>query len=132
MNAHLVIQDVTDVEPATMPLEETSPKEAIEQLLGTPVEACSEYAGRVVASQLHPFIGAIHAAFASHRPLVLSPDMFWLLIAQGFAQHIDQNAEAYRAQFVNHQGKKAISVRRDDFIKGSLENPWAEVFEDFF
>jgi hypothetical protein len=57
--------------------------------------------------------------------------MFWLMIAQGFAQHVNLNAETMRHQFVEHEGKKEIKVRRDDFCKGSPENPWDESFAVF-
>jgi hypothetical protein len=36
-----------------------------------------------------------------------------------------------RSRFVTHEGKIQISVRRDDFVKGSPENPWAEAIEEF-
>lgn len=36
-----------------------------------------------------------------------------------------------RSHFVSHEGKKKLEVRRDDFIKGSLENPWESVFDEF-
>ena len=36
-----------------------------------------------------------------------------------------------RNHFVSHEGKKKIVVRRDDFFKGSLENPWEIVFDEF-
>ena len=32
---------------------------------------------------------------------------------------------------LEHEGKKEISVRRDDFVKGSPDNPWPEVFDKF-
>jgi len=66
-----------------------------------------------------------------HRPLCLSPDIIWLMICQGVANHINANAEALRSRFVSHEGKIQISVRRDDFVKGSPENPWAEAIEEF-
>src|SRR5262249_25707188 len=66
-----------------------------------------------------------------HRPLCLSPDMIWLLICQGVAHHVNVHAEALRSRFVQHQGKERIVVRRDDFIKGSPENPWGEVIDEF-
>src|SRR5262249_48555239 len=51
-------------------------------------EACSRYHGRLVADiAFHPLIAALHRAFCDHRPLSLSPDMIWLLIAQGVANH---------------------------------------------
>ena len=32
-------------------------------------------------------------AYASHRAVVLSPDVIWLLISQGFAAHVNLNSE---------------------------------------
>ena len=112
-------------------LEESTPKSAIEQLLYTRVEACSEYAGTVIGAEYHAFFSALQAAFVGHRPIVLSPDMIWLLIAQGFAIHVNEHAEEMRNHFVSHEGKKKLVVRRDGFIKGSLENPWENVFDEF-
>ena len=59
------------------------------------VEACSSYHGQLVADVcLHPVVAAIHLAFSDHRPLVLSPDILWLLIAQGFANHVNASSVA--------------------------------------
>jgi hypothetical protein len=126
-----MVQPVSNVKRATRPLDETSPKQAIEKLVISKVEACSEYQGSVVASPYHPFVAAVDAAFCGHRPLVLSPDMFWLLIGQGFARHVNTHAEDLRQRFVTHVGKQSIVVRRDDFFKGSPDNPWSEVFSEF-
>ena len=96
------------------------------------VEACSRYYGKLVAKVgFHPVLAAIHLAFMDHRPLVLSPDMIWLLVAQGFANHVNANSEDLRSQFVQHSGKVSLHVQVDDFIKGSPENPWPEVFGAF-
>ncbi len=66
-----------------------------------------------------------------HRPLCLSPDIVWLMIIQGVANHINANADELRPKLVSHLGKPTIEVRRDDFVKGSPENPWPEVFSEF-
>lgn len=58
----------------------------------------------------HPLLGAVHLAFAGHRPLALSPDAVWLTIAQGVAQHVRLNAEALRPRLVRHAGVKPIQV----------------------
>jgi hypothetical protein len=98
----------------------------------TPVEACSRYRGRLVAGVYgHPFISAAHLAFAQHRPLAISPDMIWLMVLQGFAAHVNQHAESLRPRLVRHRGKVTIDIRRDDFVKGSPENAWEEVFAEF-
>src|SRR5579871_1790356 len=41
-----------------------------------------------LASNCHPLIDSVHTAFSQHRPLLLSPDSIWLVLAQGFAHHI--------------------------------------------
>ena len=79
----------------------------------------------------HVFVSAVNLAYAQHYPLVLSPDAIWMCVAQGLSQHINTNAEKLRNMFVEHEGKKEIIVRRDDFLKGSPDNPWPEVFDEF-
>ena len=74
---------------------------------------------------------AVHAAFFGHHPLILSPDVIWLTIAQGLANHVDQNAEALRSSFVTHEGKEKIEVAREDFVLGSGSNDWEGVFPEF-
>ncbi len=44
---------------------------------------------------------------------------------------MNANAEEMRHRFVQHDGKAKLEVRRDDFVKGSPENPWSEVFGEF-
>ena len=80
---------------------------------------------------MNGFVEAVHLAYHNHYPLVLSPDAVWMCIAQGFARHINANAEKLRNLFVEHEGKKTLKVRRDDFVKGSPTNPWPEVFGEF-
>jgi hypothetical protein len=103
MTKPIMIQDVARVEWATRPLDEISTKEAVEQLVGGGVESSSNCTGKVVGRPapregdfagggfrlllrsrgvVHPMVGAIHQAYQDHRPLVLSPDMFWLLVTQ--------------------------------------------------
>lgn len=139
---------VSKVAPAQNRLEESTVLESISHLL-TPakvenrrdlpkpnakmlgIEACSDTQHPVIAGvPFHPLYAAAYRAFMDHRPLTLSPDMIWLAIAQGVAQHINNNAEVLRKTFVQHQGKAKIVVRRDDFVKGGV-NPWPEAFEAF-
>ena len=79
------------------------------------------------------FISAVHTAFANHYPLVLSPDAIWLVISQGFANHVNTNAESLRKSFVDHEGKKTIEIilDRGDFVKCSPKNPWGDVLDLF-
>jgi hypothetical protein len=153
--------DVSDVKRATEPLPEVPYKEAVEALLTTgvslaalhfllrtgrrgqsfrlpkaapltPLEACTRYHGQLLADvSFHPVVAAVHVAFMDHRPLCLSPDKIWLMIIQGVANHVNAHAEELRPRIVSHQGKITIQVRRDDFVKGSPENLWSEVFNEF-
>ena len=102
----MIVQEVSPVTVAAEPELEYSSKLAFERLLGAKIEACSHYGDRVVPGEYHPFVAAVHSAYAEHRPLVLSPDMFWLLVAQGFANHVNLNAEAMRHHFVQFEGKE--------------------------
>lgn len=78
----------------------------------------------VQGALVHPLALAIHLAFETHRPLLLTPDAVWLCIAQGLATHVDQNAETLRARLVRHAGKLELEERRDDFVPGSPDNDW--------
>lgn len=83
-----------------------------------------------VAFDYHPFVAAALAAFDAHRPLVLSPDHVWVLLAQGLSAHIARDPDAVRERLlVEHSGRLLLDVRRDDFVPGA-DNPWAEVIEE--
>jgi hypothetical protein len=77
------------------------------------------------------FIETVHLAFDNHLPLTLSPDDFWLCIAQGFAIHFKENVEELRGRFVDFEGTEKIEVRRDGFIRGSVDNDWEGCFDEF-
>lgn len=57
-----------------------------------------------------PFFKGMIEAFADHRSVVLSPDVVWLLICQGFAHHVNYNPEQLRDLFVDHEGKIDLVV----------------------
>jgi len=101
--------------------------------MGGTIEAMSPAPTGTVAvfTKQNLFAKAVHAAFFDHHPLILSPDIIWLTIAQGLAHHIDQNAEELRDQFVSHKGKKELIIQRPDFRKGSPDNDWENVFPEF-
>ena len=70
-------------------------------------------------------------AYADHRPIVLSPDIIWNVIAQGFSQHVNNNPEALRDRIVYHEkGKIELSV----MTKEELHSPnvkWDELLNTF-
>ncbi len=105
---------VDTVKPAVLPLEELGLEEALKGRLDAKVLGASHGAARFVRPlDTHPLIAAVHLAFSGHRPLVLSPDILWITIAQGFALHVIRNAEALRFDLVSHRGRMRLSVKRD-------------------
>jgi len=77
------------------------------------------------------FLEACNFAYDQHRPLIISPDMIWLMICQGFSIHVNLNAEKLRNSIVNHKGKHYIIVERDGWRSWKKDNPWQEVFPIF-
>jgi len=118
---------VDDVQPATDPLwtEPLSdhlskrflrklvvlpqPERPVVNTYGDIAQRRSTTPSTSLVSRTHPLIDAVHLAFRQHRPLTLSPDSIWLTIAQGFAHHISENAEALRHRLVRHSGKRQLT-----------------------
>ncbi len=103
----------------------------IEQNRAANILSCSGYNSTCVNGiTFQPLIAAAHLAFSEHRPLVLSPDMIWITIVQGFAQHVKNNAEKLRFQFVDHAGKMELSCEREDLFENSPESAWDKAIMD--
>ncbi len=69
--------------------------------------------------------------YSEHRPLVLSPDVIWLVINQALASWINNNAEKYRQLVVFHAGKKELEVEvKKDILTEQCD--WTEIFENFY
>jgi hypothetical protein len=76
------------------------------------------------------FFYGMYQAYAEHRPFVLSPDMIWLLISQGFARHVNANPEKLREYFGDSSGKLTLVVNSDnDLLKDSTH--WETIFPQF-
>lgn len=85
----------------------------------------------VDVGDFHALLSTIHLAFSEHRPLILSPDMIWITILQGFAQHVKNNSEELRHMFVSHKGKEQIEIVRQETFVGSPEYDWEGVIAEF-
>jgi len=79
----------------------------------------------------HSFFDGIYHAYMDHRPFVLSPDVIWLLISQGFAQHINANSEKMRHHFVNFDGKLTLIVKTSSVTLDNPNSPWETIFPEF-
>ena len=76
------------------------------------------------------FFRCVVQAYADHRPLVLSPDMVWLLVSQGFAAYVNRHAEEMRPMLVNHEGQTELKVvTKTDLL--SPEADWERLMSDF-
>ncbi len=116
----------------TKALPSVSTQERVAQLAG---EALVDEGGMSVApvyermlatGHRHGLISAVTAAFPEHYSLALRPQHFWLMVCQGVATHVDLNAEAVRASWVSHEGKKELVVECGDFVMGQ-SNAWDSV-----
>lgn len=125
----MVTFNVNDVKQGSLPKYNLNNAKNLNGLVGIGVESSLPSDALVFPS--NNFMAAINTAYDAHLPLILSPDMLWLTIAHGVSQHINNNAEELRHQFVNHEGKKKIEVFEDSFIKGDPGNNWQHMFGQF-
>ena len=56
----------------------------------------------------HPLIMCCSEAYSKHYPLILSPDDIWLLIAQGFAKHVEIHSDQLRSQFISDESESEL------------------------
>lgn len=122
---------LNDVEVAEEMLKEASTQARISRWFGS-YEVYSKLPSQLcdIDASVHPFLLSVHVAYASHRPLRISPDHIWLLITQGFAAHVNHNAEALRSRFVEHQGKLTLNAYTDMEIANAEMNDWYKVIFD--
>ncbi len=86
----------------------------------------------LVSFGYHSFFKGMYKAYADHRPFVLSPDMVWLLICQGFARHVNAQPEKMRDYFVNFSGRLSLVVHvNEEFTLDNPDAPWETVFPQF-
>ncbi len=72
------------------------------------------------------FLNAILCAYNSHIGLRLSPDDLIIQLNLFFSQYVNENAEAVRKVFVDHEGKEKIVLTYN-----SAELHWDVFMEDF-
>jgi hypothetical protein len=111
-------------------LQKGSIKEGFTSLKAQNLEAVS-HNKEIIVSGSHGFVNAVYLAFNNHIPLAFGPDDIWNLIIQGVSKHIENNAERLRDKFVDFDGKKTLTIRRDHFVKGSPTNDWAGCFSEW-
>ena len=76
------------------------------------------------------FFNCLTEAFAGHYSVILSPDIIWTVISQGFSHYVNLDPEAMRDRLVNHQGKMSLVVQSEYDIY-SPEVKWEDILEGF-
>lgn len=74
----------------------------------------------------NPFFTAFLMAYNQHEDVVLSPDDVWFTICQSVSKYVNDNAEAVRKLFVDHDGKKKLTVVEPI---GKEETDWDDFFK---
>jgi len=108
---HRISFPVANVTPATDPLPVRSLRASLEETLRSKVIVCEDAALQVIeTSDFHPLIASAALAFKHHHSLVLCPDIIWITILQGVAQHIRNHASELRHRLVQHETKIELVV----------------------
>lgn len=72
------------------------------------------------------FYEAFCYAYNKHCDIILSPDDIWMIICLQFTKYVNKNSEAMRKFFVQHEGKKKLTVITSNETD---ESKWEEFFE---
>ena len=68
------------------------------------------YTTKVYTEGVSNILQGFYSSYENHLPIRLTPDIIWLLIVQGFAHHVNFNAEYLRKSFVNFENKKKLEL----------------------
>ena len=122
---------VDDVKTATQLLRTDSALYVYElALMKKPLFIPEEHANlSLIHAYGNGFVQTLQECFDNHRPLVLSPDIVWMLICQGVSMHVNQNFDALGPILFSAERPKELSVRNDDLEKGS--QAWASLVDGF-
>jgi hypothetical protein len=75
----------------------------------------------------NPFLTSFMHAYNNHEDIILSPDDVWTVITLNFTKYVNENAEELRKIFVDHDGKKKLTVKEPI---GKDENDWTDFFSE--
>jgi len=76
------------------------------------------FSSTTISSHNNGFVNTVVECYNHHYNLVIRPDDIWTAILTQFSFYINANAEKYRKEFVNFEGKKELTVS----VGGSLRN----------
>lgn len=77
-------------------------------------------------------ISGLIKAYKNHYPMVIFPDMIWMLILQTFSRFLDKYHELVRHRIVNFEGKKELCVNRFELHPSTAQKEdWRGIFNEF-
>jgi len=88
------------------------------------------YTSKVFIRGINNILQGFYSAYENHLPILLTPDIIWLLIVQGFSHHVNFNAKYLREKFVNFEGKKKLEIIISKYH--SYKQMKSEDYEDLF
>ena len=68
-------------------------------------------------------------AYIDHRPIVLTPDVIWITICQGFSKYVNAHSEKLRPLLVSHDGKQTLTIKTQPLPSGKVD--WESVVDGF-
>lgn len=128
------IQSTTFVlEDLSLPknLLDEKPAKEILDTFSSKIEASYKAESNLVSRGYHSFISGMYHAYAEHRPFTISPDMIWLLVCQGYSNHVNFSHGTAQDLFPELTKKQKIVVRDDRIVLGNPNSPWDETPEQF-
>jgi len=129
---------VEDKKAPQSPLKQISGQDCWEKILGECGVMASDYNIRthsardkeLVCFDRNACFEGFLTAFDKHYSLVLSPDIIWLLISQGIATQINENAERLRDRLVDFDGQRTLKILTDrDLFE--YEEDWDWIIQAF-
>lgn len=97
----------------------------------TKIAAHSEIKKSLVSNGFHPFLYGMYQAYSAHRPFVMSPDMIWLLICQGFSNHINFSTGTANEVFPHLNTKQTLTIIKNADEIVNKTKFWAESTKQF-
>ena len=76
-------------------------------------------------------IQGLSLAYQLHFPIIISPDMIWILILQGYSRYMEKYAENDREKYVNFEGQKTLYINRINLrLAFATEKDWAGIMDE--
>ena len=76
-------------------------------------------------------IQGLSLAYKNHFPIIISPDMIWILILQGYSRYMEKYAENDREKYVNFEGQKTLYINRGNLqLSSATEKDWAGIMDE--